>query len=186
MRHDVFISGYGGQGVLMAGNLLSYAAIHEGLNVSFFPAYGVEKRGGSAMCTVVFSDGDTGSPVVGNPSVSVILNQLSFDKYAAKVRPGGICIVNSTLVETSGVELPGVELVTVPMNQIALDLGDVRMVNMVACGAYAAAAKTLRLPSLYEALKKALPERNHRFIPANIKAIEAGAGMVNAARSAWN
>ena len=125
MRHDVFIAGYGGQGVLLAGNLLSYAAIHEGLNVSFFPAYGVEKRGGSAMCTVVFSDGDTGSPVVGNPSVSVILNQLSFDKYAARVRQGGICIVNSTLVDCSTVELPGVELIRVPMNQIALDLGDV-------------------------------------------------------------
>src|ERR1035437_519837 len=88
MRYDVFFAGYGGQGVLLAGNLLSYAAIHEGENVSFFPAYGVEKRGGSAMCTVVFSDGDTGSPVVGNPSVSVILNQLSFDKYAAKVKQG--------------------------------------------------------------------------------------------------
>ena len=125
--------------MLLAGNLLSYAAIHEGKNVSFFPAYGVEKRGGSAMCTVVFTDGDTGSPVVGHPSVSVILNQLSFDKYAAKVKPGGICIVNSTLVESAmALNCPEIELVRVPMNQIAIDLGDVRMVNMVACGAYAA------------------------------------------------
>ncbi len=175
MRHDVFISGYGGQGVLLAGNLLSYAAIHESKNVSFFPAYGVEKRGGSAMCTVVFADGDTGSPVVGNPSVSVILNQLSFDKYAAKVKQGGVCIVNSTLVECDGVKIPGVELVKVPMNQIAINLGDARMVNMVACGAYAARSGALALESLQEALKKALPERSHRLIPANVKAIEAGA-----------
>jgi len=173
MRHDVFIAGYGGQGVLLAGNLLSYAAIHENMNVSFFPAYGVEKRGGAAMCTVVFSDGDTGSPVVGNPSVALFLNQLSFDKYAAKVKSGGICIVNSTLVEAGS--MPGVELVAVPMNQIALDLGDMRMVNMVACGAYAAKSGSLALESLEEALKKALPERNHRLIPANIKAIRAGA-----------
>ena len=117
MRHDVFIAGYGGQGVLLAGNLLSYAAIHEGKNVSFLPAYGVEKRGGSAMCTVVFADGDTGSPVVGHPSVSVILNQLSFDKYAAKVRQGGICIVNSSLVESEGVELPGVKIVRVQIGR---------------------------------------------------------------------
>jgi len=177
MRHDVFISGYGGQGVLMAGNLLSYAAIHEGKNVSFLPAYGVEKRGGSAMCTVVFADGDTGSPVVGNPSVSVVLNQLSFDKYAARVKQGGICIVNSSLVECEDVGLPGVDLVRVPMNQIALDLGDVRMVNMVACGAYVAMTGALARESLEEALKKVLPERNHRLIPANIKAIEAGALM---------
>lgn len=174
MRHDVFIAGYGGQGVLLAGNLLSYAAIHEGNNVSFFPAYGVEKRGGAAMCTIVFADGDTGSPVVGNPSVSVILNQLSFEKYALKVKQGGICIVNSSLVNCEGVALPGVEVVKVPMNQIALDLGDVRMVNMVACGAYVTKTGALSLQSLEEALKKALPERNHRLIPANIKAISAG------------
>jgi len=178
MRHDVFISGYGGQGVLLAGNLLSYAAIHEGNNVSFFPAYGVEKRGGSAMCTVVFADGDTGSPVVGHPSVTVVLNQLSFDKYAAKVKQGGVCIVNSSLINSDGVEIPGVELVRVPMNQLAVDLGDARMVNMVACGAYVAKTGALGLDSLGEALKKALPERNHRLIPANVKAIAAGAAAV--------
>jgi 2-oxoglutarate ferredoxin oxidoreductase subunit gamma len=175
MRYDVFFAGYGGQGVLLAGNLLSYAAIHEGKNVSFFPAYGVEKRGGAAMCTVVFADGDTGSPVVGNPSVSVLLNQLSFDKYAAKVKQGGICIVNSSLVKSDGIALPGVEVVLVPMNQIALDMGDVRMVNMVACGAYIEKSGALKSASLEAALKKALPERNHRLIPANIKAMEAGA-----------
>jgi 2-oxoglutarate ferredoxin oxidoreductase subunit gamma len=99
------------------------------------------------MCTVVFADGDTGSPVVGNPLVSVLLNQLSFDKYAAKVKQGGICIVNSSLVNSDEITLPEVEVVLVPMNQIALDI----------------------------ALKKALPERNHRLIPANVKAMEAGA-----------
>jgi 2-oxoglutarate ferredoxin oxidoreductase subunit gamma len=175
MRNDVFIAGYGGQGVLLAGNLVSYAAIHEGKNVSFFPAYGVEKRGGSAMCTVIIADGDTGSPVVGHPSVSVMLNQLSFDKYAAKVKPGGICIVNSTLVTADPEALPGVRLIAIPMGQIANELGDSRMVNMVACGAYAAASKALAITSLHEALKKTLPERNHKFIPGNVKAIDAGA-----------
>jgi 2-oxoglutarate ferredoxin oxidoreductase subunit gamma len=178
MRHDLFIAGYGGQGILLAGNLLSYAAIHEGNNVSFFPAYGVEKRGGFAMCTIVFADGDTGSPVVGHPSVSLILDQLSFNKYASKVKLGGICIANSSLVECKEAVLPGVELVKVPMNQIALDLGDVRMVNMVACGVYIAKSGALSLQSLEEALKKALPERNHRLIPANIKAINAGIAAV--------
>ena len=179
MRHDVFISGYGGQGVLLAGNLLSYAAIHEGNNVSFFPVYGVEKRGGSAMCTIVFAKGDTGSPVVGHPTVSVVLNQLSFDKYAAKVKQGGVCIVNSSLIECAGIEFPGVEVVQIPMNQIAIELGDVRMVNMVACGAYIAKTDSLPMKSLEEALKKALPERNHRLIPTNVKAIKAGFAAAN-------
>lgn len=182
MRYDVFIAGYGGQGVLLAGNLLSYSAIIEGMDVSFFPAYGVEKRGGSAMCTVVFADGDTGSPVVGNPSVSVILNQLSFDKYASKVRPGGVCIINSSLVNIESFAVPNVELVSVPMNQLAMDLGDVRMVNMIACGAYAAKSGALMLASLGDALKKALPERNHSLIPANIKAIAAGAAAIDGQR----
>lgn len=178
MRNDLFIAGYGGQGVLLAGNLLSYSAIHEGLNVSFFPSYGVEKRGGAATCTLVFSDGETGSPVVGQPSVAIILDQLSFDKYAAKVKPGGFCIVNSTLVTAAADSLPGVTLLRIAMNEVANNLGDPRMLNMVACGAYQAASGALPLTSLFEALKKALPERNHRFIPANIKAIEAGAALV--------
>ncbi len=183
MRHDVFIAGYGGQGVLLAGNLLSYAAIYEGNNVSFFPAYGVEKRGGAAMCTIVFADGDTGSPVVGSPTVSLLLNPLSFEKYAAKVKRGGVCIVNSSLVDITGVELPGIEIIPIPMNQLALEIGDVRMVNMVACGAYSEMSGALAISSLEAALKKALPERNHRLIPANITAIEAGARAARAKKA---
>ena len=178
MRHDLFIAGYGGQGVLLAGNLLAYAAIREGKNVSFFPAYGVEKRGGAAMCTLVFADGDTGSPVVGSPSVSVVLNQLSWDKFAIKVRDGGICIVNSSLVQPAADQPPGVTVYSIPMNQLAIDLGDVRMVNMVACGAYAAATGALQIQSLKDALFEALPERNHKLVPANVRAIEAGARAV--------
>ena len=175
MRNDLFIAGYGGQGVLMAGNLISYAAINEGKNVSYFPTYGVEKRGGSANCTVVFADGDTGSPVVGNPSVSIILNQLSYDKYADKVRSGGICIVNSTLVTVSDGCLAGVRLVKVPMNQIAIELGDIRMVNMVAVGAYVALTGALQNESLEKALRKTLPERHHKLIPANLNDMQARA-----------
>lgn len=175
MRYDVFIAGFGGQGVLLAGNLLSYAAIIEGKNVSFFPAYGVEKRGGAAMCTVVIADGEVGSPVIGNPSVTIVLNQVSLDKYGQKVKQGGICIINSSLIDTSGFNRSDIETLLIPMNEIAMDLGDARMVNMVAVGAYAAKTGAVRLESLVEALKDALPERNHRFIPANVKAIEAGA-----------
>jgi 2-oxoglutarate ferredoxin oxidoreductase subunit gamma len=178
MRHDVFIAGFGGQGVLLAGNLLSYAAIIEGKNVSFFPAYGVEKRGGAAMCTVVIADGDVGSPVIGNPSVTIVLNQTSLEKYGQKVKQGGICIVNSSLVDTSRFTRDDIEIIRIPMNEIAMQLGDARMVNMVAAGAYAERTGAVSLQSLAEALKDALPERNHRFIPANVSAIEAGAARV--------
>ncbi len=175
MRYDVFISGFGGQGVLLAGNLLSYAAIIEGKNVSFFPSYGVEKRGGAAMCTVVIADGDVGSPIVGTPSVAIILNQASLDKFGAKVKPGGICIINSSLVDTVALQRDDVEIIAIPMNDIAMGLGDARMVNMVAIGAYVAKSGVVSLASLEEGLKEVLPERNHKFIPANIRAIAAGA-----------
>ena len=175
MRKDVLIAGYGGQGVLLAGNLLSYAAIEEGKNVSYFPAYGVEKRGGAATCTVVIAQGAVGSPVVGSPSVLVALNQASLERFGGRVRPGGICIVNSSLVDAGALGRDDLTVIPIPMNEVAMELGDARMVNMVALGAYVEATGAVALPSLADGLKKALPERNHRFIPANLKAIETGA-----------
>lgn len=175
MRSDVLIAGFGGQGVLLAGNLLSYAAIDEGKNVCYFPAYGVEKRGGSATCTVVIADGAPGSPVVGQPSVLVVLNQASMERFGARVRANGICIVNSSLVDCSSLERDDVKIVKIPMNEIAGELGDPRMVNMVALGAYVALTEVVAPDSLASGLEKVLPERNHRFIPANVKAMEAGA-----------
>jgi 2-oxoglutarate ferredoxin oxidoreductase subunit gamma len=178
MRSDLFIAGFGGQGVLLAGNLLSLAAIIEGKNVSFFPAYGVEKRGGAAMCTVVIADGEVGSPVIGAPSFSILLNQTSLDKYGDKVKPGGICMINTSLVDDSAFNRTDIEIIRIRMNDIAMQIGDPRLVNMVAVGAYAARSGMLSLDSLYEGLKKALPERNHRFIPANIQALQTGAASI--------
>ncbi len=175
MRHDMLMSGFGGQGVLLAGTLLSHAAIIEDKNVSFLPSYGPEKRGGAAMCTIVITDGDVGSPVVGNPSAGIFLNQASLDKFGSRIKPGGICIVNTSLVELAGFTRSDIEIIPVPMNTIAVEIGDARMMNMVAIGAYAARTGAVSLASLAEALKDTLPERNHRFIPANIKALEAGA-----------
>lgn len=178
MHYDLFIAGFGGQGVLLAGNLLAYAAIVEGKNVSFFPAYGVEKRGGAAMCTVVIADGDVGLPVIGSPSFMIILNQASLDKYGSKVRPGGVCIVNSSLVDSAAFKRDEIEIIPIPMNDVAIGLGDARMVNMVAAGAYAAKSGAVSLASLAGALQEVLPVRNHSFIPANIQAIEAGARYI--------
>jgi len=174
----MFMAGYGGQGVLLAGTLLAQAAIVEEKNVSFLPSYGVEKRGGAAVCTVVISDGDVGSPVVGNPSVAVILNQSSLDKYGPRIKPGGICIVNTSLVDLSGFPRKDLDIIAIEMNAVAREIGDARMVNMVAVGAYAARTGAVSIEALAEALKDTLPERNHRFIPANVRALEAGASLI--------
>jgi len=186
MRHDLIIAGFGGQGVLLAGTTISYAAIVEGKNVSYLPSYGPEKRGGAAMCTIVITNGDVGSPVVGNPSVGIFLNQLSLDKYGPRIKPGGACIVNTSLVDTSRFDRSDIKTIGIPLNDIAQEIGDARLVNMVALGAYAALTGSVLTSSLETALKDALPERNHRFIPINIRAIEAGSAFVQKSLAGGN
>lgn len=178
MTLDVFIAGFGGQGVLLLGNLLAYSAILEGKNVSYFPAYGVEKRGGAATCTVVVSDEEVGSPVIGRPSAAVLLNQLSVDKYLRRVGEGGFALVNTSLLSGPVPQVEGVEVIAIPMNDVALELGDPRLVNMVAAGAYAEKTGVVSLASLERGLREVLPERNHRLIPLNLQAMERGAQAV--------
>ena len=137
MTYDVFMAGFGGQGVLLIGNLLAYAALLEGKNASYFPAYGVEKRGGAATCTVVVSDGEVGSPVIGRPGAALLLNQLSMEKYFDRVRSGGFCLINTSLVETSLGARDDIEILRLPLNEMALELGDLRLLNMITIGAYA-------------------------------------------------
>lgn len=177
MTYDVFMAGFGGQGVLLIGNLLSYAAIREGKNVSYFPAYGVEKRGGAATCTVVLADEEVGSPVIGRPGAALILNPLSMEKYYARVRPGGFCLVNSSLVEDDGSSRNDLDLLRLPVSELAVEIGDARLINMIAIGAYAQRTGAVSLDSLKESLRDVLPERNHRFIPLNMQALDHGAAL---------
>ncbi len=181
MTYDVFMAGFGGQGILLIGNLLAYAAILEGKNTSYFPAYGVEKRGGAATCTVVVSDQEVGSPVIGRPGAALILNQLSLDKYYSRVRPGGVCLVNSSLVVAPEPVRDDIRTLALPVNELAIALGDARLGNMIAIGAYAELTGAVALESLKAALTEVLPERNHRFIPLNVQAIEEGAASAAAA-----
>jgi len=181
MNYDVFMAGFGGQGILLIGNLLAYAGIIEGRNVSYFPAYGVEKRGGAATCTVVVSDEEVGSPVIGHPGAALILNPLSMEKYFDRVRPGGLCIINSSLVEDTGERRDDLRVVRIPVNELALEIGDARLLNMITIGAYAELSGAVSLESLKAALKDVLPERNHRFIPMNVEAIERGAAFAREA-----
>ncbi len=177
MNHDVFMAGFGGQGVLLMGNLLAYATLIEGNNASYFPAYGVEKRGGAATCTVVMADGAVGSPVVGEPEAALLLNPLSMEKYYTKVRSGGFVLINSSLVEDDGSSRADVDKLLIPANAMALEIGNARLVNMIALGAYVQYSKVVSFTALQQALKEVLPERNHRFLPMNHQALEAGAAF---------
>nr|WP_320051110.1 2-oxoacid:acceptor oxidoreductase family protein [uncultured Desulfuromonas sp.] len=175
MNHDVFMAGFGGQGVLLIGNLLAYATIMEGNNASYFPAYGVEKRGGAATCTIVMSDQQVGSPVVGEPEASLLLNPLSMEKYYGRVRKGGFALINSSLIDDDGSSRDDVTKVLIPANEMALEIGDARLVNMIILGAYLEYSKVVKMDTVKEALKVVLPERNHRFLPLNYQALEKGA-----------
>ncbi len=179
IRHDVFMAGFGGQGILLAGNLLAYAAILDGRNASYFPAYGVEKRGGAAMCTVVIAEGEVGSPVVGSPQSALLLNRISVEKYLAQVRSGGFCLLNSNLLLPQENPLrDDLTVARLPLNEMALEIGDVRLANMIALGAYARRTGAVTLENLKKGLGAILPERNHRFIPLNIVAIDSGAAAI--------
>lgn len=177
MTYDVYMSGFGGQGILIIGNLLAYAGILEGKNVSYYPSYGVEKRGGAANCTVVVSDETIGSPVIGRPSAGILLNQTAYDRYLERYKPGAFVLLNSDLIVEKSDARTDLDLLRLPINEMAQQLGDPRLLNMICIGAYAARTQAVSLDSLKEALKKVLPERNHRFIPLNVQAIDLGAGQ---------
>jgi 2-oxoglutarate ferredoxin oxidoreductase subunit gamma len=178
MIQDVFMAGFGGQGILLTGNLLAYTAIEAGLNASFFPAYGVEKRGGTANCTVVISDGDVGSPVVGNPSTLLAFNPMAAEKFYPKVKVGGFCLANSSLIKEMPIRAD-VETIMIPATEIAIEAGDTRLINMVMLGAMLGRNKIVSLDAVKSGLAGILPERNHRFLPMNHKALEAGVAFTN-------
>ena len=174
MQTEIIFSGFGGQGVLFAGQLLSYAAMDNDLEVTWIPSYGPEMRGGTANCTVVIADEEIGSPLVRHPNAAVAMNLPSLDKYESVIKPGGVLVVNSSMINRP-VNRTDIVVVMVPANEIAERLGDKRMTNMVLMGALLANLKVLPLEALETALQEHLPARHHRFLPLNYQALREGA-----------
>lgn len=133
MQHDMIIAGFGGQGVLLIGKIIAYAGMNSGREVSWLPSYGAEMRGGTANCTVVVSDEPVGSPVIQNPWAVVALNLPSLDKFESVVTPGGVLVVNTSLIPRA-VRRTDVKLVNVAANDICNELGNTRGTNMVILG----------------------------------------------------
>lgn len=174
MQQEVIISGFGGQGVLFAGQLLAYAGMDEGKEVTWIPSYGPEMRGGTANCTVVISDEEIGSPFVKNPTAVIAMNLPSLDKYEHSVREGGILVVNQSIVDRQ-VTRDDIQVVNIPANEIAESLGSKRAVNMVMIGALLGNMDLLSLEALERALKEHLPERHQKLLEANKEALRRGA-----------
>jgi 2-oxoglutarate ferredoxin oxidoreductase subunit gamma len=170
---DVIMAGFGGQGVLLIGNLLAQAGMEYGLEVSFIPVYGAEMRGGTANCTVVLDTRPIGSPLVSRPLSTIVLNEPSLTKFQPRLREGGVQIVNASLVDKSLLDA-SLSSVYLPANGMAQKLGDSKLANMVALGAWLRATGALPLKVVQKALKHVVSAHYARLISANSAALEAG------------
>lgn len=173
METSIIISGFGGQGTLFAGQLLAYAALDSGKNVSWIPSYGPEMRGGTAHCTVIISEEEIGSPIVRNPNITIALNLPSLDKYEHLITPGGLMVANKSLINRE-VTRKSIEAIHIPANNIAEEIGNSRLANMVALGAMITYRPVLTLEALKKALQDHLPERHKKLLPANFEALGRG------------
>lgn len=170
---DVIIAGFGGQGVMLIGNLLAQAGMEHGLEVSFIPVYGAEIRGGTANCTVVLDEHPIGSPLVREPMSTIILNEPSLSKFQPRLSADGVQIVNASLVAENLLDAAK-RTVYIPVNDMAHELGNVKMANMVALGAWLKATGALPLNVMQEALNRVVSAHYAKLISANAKALEQG------------
>ena len=170
---DVIIAGFGGQGVMLIGNLLAQAGMEHGLEVSFIPVYGAEMRGGTANCTVVLDEHAIGSPLVREPLSTIILNEPSLAKFQQRLHKDGVQVVNASLINKDLVESAR-RTVYIPVNDMAHELGNVKMANMVALGAWLKATGALPLNVVQDALNRVVSAHYAKLISANAKALEQG------------
>lgn len=176
MKQEIVMAGFGGQGVMSMGMLLAYAGMVEGKEVSWMPSYGPEMRGGTANCTVIVSDKRIASPVIPNPDTSIVMNLPSLDKFEPLIKSGGLLIINSSLIEKES-NRTDIEIIKVPCNEIANELGNSKVANMVALGAYVQKTGILPLEAIKKALKKVFAGKE-KLIPLNETALQRGADLV--------
>ena len=176
MQSEVVIAGFGGQGVLFAGQMLAYAAMDADMEVTWIPSYGPEIRGGTANCTVIMADEEIGSPLVRNPKSAIIMNLPSLDKYEATIAKSGVLIANASLINRPLVR-EDIDSVLIPANEVAEAIGNRRLVNIVMLGALLARLPVLTLDAIIKAMENHLPERHKHLLPNNIEAIQRGAAF---------
>lgn len=174
----IIMAGFGGQGVMSMGQLLTYAGMIENKQVSWLPSYGPEMRGGTANCSVIVSDSLIGSPIITQDATAVIVMNLpSLIKFEKNLRTNGRALINSSLIEKKA-EREDVEAYYIPANEIANEIGNPRIANMVMLGAYLELTKAVSVDSVVEAFKKVYGAGKEHLIPLNKEALERGAAIV--------
>jgi len=171
-QKEVVIAGFGGQGVMTVGQLLAYTAMEEGKQVVWIPSYGPEMRGGTANCTIVVSDKRIGSPIINNPLSACVFNRPSLDKFGGMIRPGGLLLVNSSLIDIKSGRDDITEFM-VPANETAIRLGNPKVANMVMLAAYIHATDIVSFKTLDKMLHEKLGHKKD-LMKINMRAIEEG------------
>jgi 2-oxoglutarate ferredoxin oxidoreductase subunit gamma len=171
------MAGFGGQGVMLMGQLLTYAGMLENKHVSWIPSYGPEMRGGTANCSVIISEEEVGAPIVSEPTTVVAMNLPSLDKFEPTLKPGGVLIINSSLIER-GAKRSDVKTYQVPSNDIANDLGNLKVANMVVLGSIIAATGAVKSESILKAFAKMFAKKPE-LLAINEQAIQRGQAFVN-------
>jgi len=178
MYEDLLIAGFGGQGVIFTGKLLSYAGLREGKEVVYFPSYGAEMRGGTANCTIILSTSSIASPIVSHPQNAIMMSQPSYLKFFPKIKKGGRALINISLVREE-LTRNDIEIIKIPANEIAEKIGTSRVANMVALGAWVRKSKVVSLESLIQSFPEVISSGRLHLLPLNEKALREGAEFVS-------
>lgn len=176
--HELIIAGFGGQGVLSMGQIIAYAAMIEGKDVSWMPSYGPEMRGGTANCIVIVSPGRISSPMISRFDSAIVLNQPSLDKFAKALKPEGLLLYERSTILT-GPARGDIDVLAVNAVQEALKLEKKQVANMILLGAFLEVKPLVRAENVMSALKKVLPERHHHTLPLNEQALEIGKALAS-------
>ena len=172
--YSVILAGFGGQGILSGGKFIATAALLENREVSWFPSYGPEMRGGTANCSVVISDEPIGSPVINQADALIVLNGPSLDRFLKHVKPGGLVIVDSSLVLQEP-DRKDIRLFRIPASTMAVEAGNITFAIIYLIGCLQAQSACFTRESFEKALVDALPSRHHHLIPQEMAALDAGA-----------
>lgn len=171
--YSVMAAGFGGQGVMLLGKIIAEAAMHDGKNVTWLPSYGPEMRGGTANCTVVISDEDIGSPVVDKPDIVIAMNIPSMIKFEKELKDDGILLINSSVVDREPTR-KDIKTFKINANDIANKIGNLKVLNMVALGAFIQSSGIITFDSVKKALKETMTGNKEKFLDLNINAVQKG------------
>ncbi len=172
MQSEVMFAGFGGQGILMSGKVLAHAAMEEGHEVLWIPSYGPEMRGGTAYCMVMISEKPIGSPVVRNPAHLVAMNRPSLEKFAPFVKTSGVVLINSSLISVD-IERQDLDVIKIPVTDIAKQLGNVKAANIVALGAFVTRSNIVDFATLRHCVHEEFVGKKN-FLSLNMQALEEG------------